>query len=119
MSSHPIPTLDRLIIVVGPPQSGKTLNTRVIGEHFESPVYDDLDILARDYQFDDFISAVLLCTEPPSVQHSGFRYDEDGPRFVVKHNRRYVYAREVRLESPDRLRGNVVGWVDPKPMEKI
>lgn len=35
MSSHPIPTLDRLIIVVGPPQSGKTLNTRVIGEHFE------------------------------------------------------------------------------------
>jgi hypothetical protein len=118
MSNHPIPTLDRLIIVVGPPQSGKTLNAKVIGQHFECPVYEDLDMLARDYQFEDFTSAVLLCSSPPTAQHSGFGGDVD-PRFVVKHARHYVYAREVRLESPDRLRGNVVGWVDPKPMEKI
>lgn len=116
--NHPIPTLDRLIIVVGPPQSGKTLNAKVIGQHFECPVYEDLDTIARDYQFEDFISAVLLCPFPPTVQHGAFQTDE-GPRFVIKHERRYVYAREVRLESPDRLRGNVVGWIDPKPMEKI
>jgi hypothetical protein len=116
--NHPIPTLDRLIIVVGPPQSGKTLNARVIAEHFKSPVYDDLNTLAQDYQFEDFVSAVLICATPPSVQHGAFAED-CGPRFVIKHERRYVYAREVRLESPDRLRGSVVGWVEPKPMEKL
>ena len=116
--NHPIPTLDRLIIVVGPPQSGKTLNAKVIGEHFECPVYEDLDTLARDYQFEDFISAVLLCSQAPVVQYGIFA--PDGTiQFFVSYERRWLYAREVRLESPDRLRGNVVGWVDPKPMEKI
>ena len=116
--NYPIPTLDRLIVVIGPPQSGKTLNATAISRHFDCLVYEDLDTLARDFQFDDFVSAALLCAESPSVQISGST-EETGPRFVVKHQRRYVYAREIRMESPERLSNVVVGWKDPKPMEKL
>lgn len=112
----PTPTLDRLIIVTGPQASGKTLNAGRISEHFDkAPVFDDLYALARDYQFEDFVSAILLASiEIPSVTHQPHEH-----RFLVKHYRKLVYAREVRLETVDSLRGNIFGWIDPTPDEKI
>jgi dephospho-CoA kinase len=112
--NDPIPTLDRLVVVIGPPASGKTLNAEAISDHFGGiPVYDDFGDLARDYQFDDFIGAVLLATVVPVIHYCAVEDVITGPRFAIKHLRKYIYAREVRFESVARLKGNVVGWVDP------